>query len=73
MLIKAGKHDEREPRGGTSGAAVTVVPERAGEGARPARGGDSSSGSRDPACRIGCQRKSDGKIDNFRCGGGHVA
>ena len=35
MLIKAGKHDERQPRGGTSGAAVTVVPERAGEGASP--------------------------------------
>ena len=39
MPTEAGKHDERELRDGTSAAAVTVVPERAGEVARPARGG----------------------------------
>ena len=42
MPTEAGKHDEREPRGGTSAEAVIVVPERAGEGARPARAGDDS-------------------------------
>jgi hypothetical protein len=32
MRIKAGKHDEREPLGGTFVAVVTAAPERAGEG-----------------------------------------